>query len=55
MKSDAVLVNTARGPVVDEKALVETLGSGAIAAAGLDVDADEPVLAPVWSKSKLED
>jgi glyoxylate reductase len=46
MKSDAVLVNTARGPVVDEKALVEALGSGAIAAAGLDMYEDEPALAP---------
>jgi glyoxylate reductase len=46
MKSDAVLVNTARGPVVDEKALVETLRTGAIAAAGLDVYEDEPALAP---------
>ncbi len=46
MKSDAVLVNTARGPVVDEKALVEALRSDAIAAAGLDVYEDEPALAP---------
>lgn len=42
MKPTAVLINTGRGPTVDEPALVEALRSGEIAAAGLDVLEQEP-------------
>ncbi|MCZ6871553.1 MAG: C-terminal binding protein [Gammaproteobacteria bacterium] len=42
MKDTAVLVNTGRGPTVDEAALIEALRSGNIAAAGLDVLEQEP-------------
>lgn len=46
MKSTAILVNTARGAVVNEAALVEALRDRRIAAAGLDVFENEPELAP---------
>jgi glyoxylate reductase len=42
MKRSAVLVNTARGPLVVQKALAEALKSGTIFAAGLDVTDPEP-------------
>ena len=46
LKRDAILVNTARGEIIDENALTRMLEAGEIAGAGLDVFEHEPAVSP---------
>jgi phosphoglycerate dehydrogenase-like enzyme len=55
MRNDAYLINVARGGCVDEPALVDALSSGAIAGAGIDTTAEEPLAASsaLWDMSNV--
>jgi D-3-phosphoglycerate dehydrogenase len=55
MKPGAVLINTSRGPVVDETALVEALSTGVISGAALDVYENEPIpaISPLLSMGNV--
>lgn len=52
MKKTSILINTSRGPVIEEKALVKALKAGEIAGAGLDVYENEPKFEPELAKLK---
>jgi D-3-phosphoglycerate dehydrogenase len=51
MKDNVVIINTARGALIDEAALVDALESGKVYAAGLDVYENEPKVHPGLLKS----
>jgi phosphoglycerate dehydrogenase-like enzyme len=55
MKPSASLINVARGRVVDEAALVDALGAGRIAGAGIDVTVEEPLspASPLWDMAQV--
>jgi len=55
MRDDAYLINVARGPVVDQAALVDALDAGAVAGAGLDVFETEPLPAEstLWDRDEV--
>ncbi|QYR19844.1 hypothetical protein KZ483_18430 [Paenibacillus sp. sptzw28] len=57
MKKGAVFINTSRGDLVDERALLQAIKEGTIAAAGLDVLADEPNIenSELWKYAKQSD
>lgn len=55
MRDDAVVMNVARGPVIDQDALIQAIRGGDIAGAALDVFAEEPLPAesPLWAMDEV--